>query len=480
MGSCIGSLVGSCVGSAAMSACCACSSCACITSLGCTNIIYVTLVALASVAGVSLRYGGVDLNVGFDLGISGPSVCIGNSTTCGGAAISYSICNGENCSGYWAVYRIAFTLSGFFLLLTLGTACNCVFSTKLHRGFWFLKFFILVGTLVGTLFASNDVFAVYAWIARFVAPLFQLYQLLLFVDFGYSANESLIAKDERMDNFFGCENHGFKYHGLILALALSLYAGSFTCIGYMYTAWPQSNPEVNCGFNPLAITTTLLFGLLNTGLSVSKVAEHGSVLCSGLIFAYSTYLCYSALSALPLAACNPLFASQEAREQGSSEHLGLLIFSVLVAGASCGYFAFRMGSKMIGGNAMTGGASKAPSLTLADGTAAAANARPTGHDQVTVGVKGDDSDASGGGGAADEVGAASFLGYHLTMTVITMYMAMLLTDWGVAADTASASGRTYSVGYASAWLQVSANWICCLIYTWTLVAPKLFPDRDFS
>ena len=28
------------------------------------------------------------------------------------------------------------------------------------------------------------------------------------------------------------------------------------------------------------------------------------------------------------------------------------------------------------------------------------------------------------------------------MTVITIYMAMLLTDWGVAADTASASGRT--------------------------------------
>ena len=40
--------------------------------------------------------------------------------------------------------------------------------------------------------------------------------------------------------------------------------------------------------------------------------------------------------------------------------------------------------------------------------------------------KGDESDASGGG---DPVEAASFLGYHMMMAIISMYMAMLLTDW---------------------------------------------------
>ena len=75
---------------------------------------------------------------------------------------------------------------------------------------------------------------------------------------------------------------------------------------------------------------------------------------------------------------------------------------------------------------------------------------------------------------------ASYFGYHLRMLIIAMYMAMLLTDWGVAPRESSASGATYSIGYASAWLQMSANWVCCLLYTWTLVAPKLFPDRDFT
>ena len=154
-----------------------------------------------------------------------------------------------------------------------------------------------------------------------------------------------------------------------------------------------------------------------------------------------------------------------------------------------------MGSGAIGGNAMTGGPSKAPELELMS----AGPSRPTGNDQVTVTVVNDDA-SSGGSKGGEDVEPASFLKYHLGMVILAMYMAMLLTDWGVAAEIAAPSDAAdagavetpllpngapratmpYSVGYASAWLQLGANWLCCLLYLWTLVAPKLFPDRDFS
>ena len=92
----------------------------------------------------------------------------------------------------------------------------------------------------------------------------------------------------------------------------------------MYAHWPQS-----CGFNPLAITTTLLFGLGNTAVAISKVAEHGSILTSGLIFAYSTWLCYAAISAFPDTDCNPMMSTAD---EGSAEHTLLLIVSIIVAG----------------------------------------------------------------------------------------------------------------------------------------------------
>ena len=240
----------------------------------------------------------------------------------------------------------------------------------------------------------------------------------------------------------------------------------------------------DCAFNPLAITTTLLFGLLNTAVSISKVAEHGSLLCSALIFLYSVWLCYSAVAAIPDAACNPLQILHA--EEGSSTHTFLLIVSLFVAGGSCAYFAYRMGSREIGRNAMTGGASKAPAMT--DGAVSGGGA--AAHDQVTVNVK-DDNSATGSSTSGEDVVAASWAHYYIRMLIITMYMAMLLTDWGVAAEVSGESdegvptsigsaSRPYSVGYASAWLQLGTNWLCNLLYLWTLVAPKLFPDRDFS
>ena len=64
----------------------------------------------------------------------------------------------------------------------------------------------------------------------------------------------------------------------------------------------------------------------------------------------------------------------------------------------------------------------------------------------------------------------NYWGYHLKMAIICCYMAMLLTDWGVPDGLVAA--RTYTIGYASAWLQMSMNWTCGLLYCWTLGAPR--------
>jgi hypothetical protein len=36
------------------------------------------------------------------------------------------------------------------------------------------------------------------------------------------------------------------------------------------------------------------------------------------------------------------------------------------------------------------------------------------------------------------------------------------------------------IGWASVWVKTGALWLTSLLYVWTLVAPSLFPDRDFS
>lgn len=37
-----------------------------------------------------------------------------------------------------------------------------------------------------------------------------------------------------------------------------------------------------------------------------------------------------------------------------------------------------------------------------------------------------------------------------------------------------------NVGWTSVWVKVASQWVTVGLYCWTLVAPLLFPDRDFS
>lgn len=36
------------------------------------------------------------------------------------------------------------------------------------------------------------------------------------------------------------------------------------------------------------------------------------------------------------------------------------------------------------------------------------------------------------------------------------------------------------VGWVSVWVKTSAQWVTGLLYLWTLVAPAMFPDREFA
>ena len=35
-------------------------------------------------------------------------------------------------------------------------------------------------------------------------------------------------------------------------------------------------------------------------------------------------------------------------------------------------------------------------------------------------------------------------------------------------------------GRAAMWIQAAGQWIAIIIYLWSLIAPKVFPNRDFG
>ena len=65
--------------------------------------------------------------------------------------------------------------------------------------------------------------------------------------------------------------------------------------------------------------------------------------------------------------------------------------------------------------------------------------------------------------------------FHCAMGSGAIYMAMLLTDWGEGGGATVGGG-----GETSMWVKMVSQWFAMALYTWTLLAPRFFPDRDFS
>lgn len=66
--------------------------------------------------------------------------------------------------------------------------------------------------------------------------------------------------------------------------------------------------------------------------------------------------------------------------------------------------------------------------------------------------------------------------FHMIFALASMYMAMLMTGWGEVEQ----DKERIDVGWASVWVKICAQWLTGLLYVWTLIAPSLFPDRDFA
>lgn len=70
----------------------------------------------------------------------------------------------------------------------------------------------------------------------------------------------------------------------------------------------------------------------------------------------------------------------------------------------------------------------------------------------------------------------SYSFFHLIFSLASMYSAMLLTGWSTSVGE---SGKLVDVGWPSVWVRIVTGWATAALFIWSLVAPVLFPDREF-
>ena len=67
---------------------------------------------------------------------------------------------------------------------------------------------------------------------------------------------------------------------------------------------------------------------------------------------------------------------------------------------------------------------------------------------------------------------------NLVLGAVSCWFSMALTAWGSIQSGGDAANP--QIGEVSMWMIISSQWFALTLYLWTLVAPRLFPDRDFS
>ncbi|KAF4325134.1 hypothetical protein BBO99_00000576 [Phytophthora kernoviae] len=65
--------------------------------------------------------------------------------------------------------------------------------------------------------------------------------------------------------------------------------------------------------------------------------------------------------------------------------------------------------------------------------------------------------------------------FHVLMVLASLYMAMVLTNWGSPNGSSSKDDEIVTM-----WVKAISQWVVSGLFLWTLVAPTVFPGRDFS
>ncbi|KAM6981408.1 serine incorporator 1 [Aplochiton taeniatus] len=468
---------------------CLCSSATCLTCRCCpssrnstvTRVIYAFILLLGTVIACVMLSPGVDEQLRRIPGFCEDGA---NSSLPGVHA-------NVNCQvfvGYKAVYRVCFGMSMCFLAFAL-TMINVKSSrdprAAVHNGFWFFKITAMVAVTVGAFYIPDEPFT-HTWfiMGTLGAFFFILIQLVLLVDFAHSWNESWVDKME--------QGNSRGWYAALLSVTVFNYAMSFIVIVLFFIFYTK---PVGCVVNKFFISFNMLLCIGASVISVlPKVQEsqtRSGLLQSSIITLYTMFLTWSAMTNEPDQTCNPsllsifqqIAAPTPAPIEISNQTAVIIVdASTEEPNLSSPYLQWWDAQSIVGlvifvlcilySSIRSSNTSQVNKLTMAS-------------NDVTILSESNAStpdDAEGGSGPRrvedneKEVVQYSYSFFHFMLFLASLYIMMTLTSW----YSPDADFNSMTSKWSSVWVKITSSWACLSLYTWTLVAPLLLTNRDFS
>jgi hypothetical protein len=342
-------------------------------------------------------------------------------------------------------------------------AANAV-ATKivpaLNKEAWPAKYALFFAGLFVTMFMESHPFftGFFLWIARFGAAVFLVLQQIILIDVAYNWNDDWVERANEADRLSYGSGSGWLKG--IVGLCVLFYSTAIIGIGVLYSTYDD------CAGNAWVITLTLLAIVGMTALQLS--GEEGSLLTSGVISLYVVYLCFSIVSKNPKHECNPYLGENDV--WGIT--IGLLLTTVSMVWTG---WSWSAETRLTVESAQTAKAVTPTSIPQANGDVNLDVPFLAAEDQPTTGLVTDSSPAG------ETPNMEHVWKLNVVLALISCYVAMTLTEFGTLNgldENHNAANPT--VGRINMAILGIAQWLVIALYSWTLVAPRIFPDRDYS
>uniref|UniRef100_A0A8C7ZVE4 Serine incorporator 3 n=1 Tax=Oryzias sinensis TaxID=183150 RepID=A0A8C7ZVE4_9TELE len=386
--------------------------------------------------------------------------------------------------GYKAVYRVCCGMSLWFLglcILMVNIKTSRDLRASIHNGFWFFKFVALVTIMVGAFYIPDRPFT-YAWfvVGSCGAFFFILIQLVLLVDFAHSWNESWMQKMES-GSFRG-------WYAALLTVTMLNYALSLTAVGLFFVFYTKPD---QCFINKFFISFNLFLCIMASVVSVlRKVQEfqpRSGLLQSSFITLYTMFLTWSAMTNEPDRECNPSLlsifqqiASPTPPPLEIENQTAVMILLTEEPVSTSPYLQWWDGQSIVG----------LIIFVLCILYSSIRSSNTTQVNKLTMASK-DSAILAEGGGSGElsdesmslrrvednerEMVQYSYSFFHFMLFLASLYIMMILTNW-YSPD----ADYTITSKWPTVWVKISSSWLCLALYIWTLVAPMILTNRDFS
>lgn len=354
------------------------------------------------------------------------------------------------CLGVSSVYRMSLALAimHFFILLACFTRSE--FAKGVNEGCWMLKILIVFALWILFFFVPNSFIEGYSDFAKFIGGLFLLFQIIMIVDLCYMLGEKWKNNYEEGQRIYG---------GLLIFFTSIAYIGNLIFNIFMFIWFA---PESSCGLNIFLIVFNIILILILIILTISGIAKNGSLLTSGIYSGYISYLLWSGLAGNPDKQCNNLFFSESVMITG-------IVMGFLLMIVSLSYMTFNT-SKNSSRKIYMGRNFDLNSNILQDDGKKDEESVP--HHELI------ENNMEEGENSLKNYKNNMYIAFHIIMVICSIYVSMMLTNWG-SPKINDTSMNKFLPSLTSYWIQIIASWVAILVYIWTILAQKIFSDREF-